>query len=95
MFKILYDESSAGSRKFVVEPETGLITTQGQLDRETTANYTVSCTSLAPPNPIFCKVKSPWATRLSASFKQPIGDFHDDVILLQLPESPLRFFFLI
>lgn len=42
LFKILYDQSSAGSRKFVIEPETGLITTQGELDRETTSNYTVS-----------------------------------------------------
>lgn len=42
LFKILYDQSSAGSRKFVIEPETGLITTQGGLDRETTSNYTVS-----------------------------------------------------
>lgn len=42
LFKILYDQSSAGSRKFVIEPETGLITTQGELDRETTSNYIVS-----------------------------------------------------
>ena len=42
MFKILYEQSSVGSRKFVIEPETGLITTQGELDRETTSNYTVS-----------------------------------------------------
>lgn len=42
LFKILYDQSGAGSRKFVIEPETGLITTQGELDRETTSNYTVS-----------------------------------------------------
>lgn len=42
LLKILYDQSSAGSRKFVIEPETGLITTQGELDRETTSNYTVS-----------------------------------------------------
>lgn len=42
LFKILYDQSSTGSRKFVIEPETGLITTQGELDRETTSNYTVS-----------------------------------------------------
>lgn len=26
----------------MIEPETGLITTQGELDRETTSNYTVS-----------------------------------------------------
>jgi len=42
LFKILYDQSSAGSRTFVIEPETGLVTTQGELDRETTSNYTVS-----------------------------------------------------
>ena len=42
LFKMLYDQSSAGSRKFAMEPETGLITTQGELDRETTSNYTVS-----------------------------------------------------
>ena len=44
LFKILYDQSSGGSRKFAIEPETGLITTQGELDRETTSNYTVSAT---------------------------------------------------
>ena len=44
LFKILYDQSSAGSGKFVIEPEMGLITTQGELDRETTSNYTVSTT---------------------------------------------------
>lgn len=44
LFKILYDQSSAGSRKFLIEPETGLISTQGELDRETTSNYTVSTT---------------------------------------------------
>ncbi|XP_073231929.1 cadherin EGF LAG seven-pass G-type receptor 1-like [Porites lutea] len=41
IFKILHDQSSAGSRKFVIEPETGVITVQGELDRETTANYTL------------------------------------------------------
>lgn len=44
LFKILYDQSSAGARKFAIEPETGLIATQGELDRETTSNYTVSTT---------------------------------------------------
>jgi len=41
VFKIVYEESSQHSRKFLMEPETGLITTQGELDRETTANYTL------------------------------------------------------
>ena len=30
-----------------MEPETGLITTQGELDRETTANYTVNVTQIS------------------------------------------------
>lgn len=42
VFRVLHDQSSAGSRKFTIEPETGLITTQGELDREITANYSVS-----------------------------------------------------
>lgn len=42
VFRVLHDQSSAGSRKFTIEPETGLITTQGDLDREVTANYSVS-----------------------------------------------------
>ena len=49
IFKILHDQSSAGSRKFVIEPETGVITLQGELDRETTANYTVCITNLLAP----------------------------------------------
>lgn len=49
IFKILHDQSSAGSRKFVIEPETGVITVQGELDRETTANYTVCM-----PAPLRC-----------------------------------------
>ncbi|RMX53126.1 hypothetical protein pdam_00015549 [Pocillopora damicornis] len=41
VFRVLHDQSSAGSRKFTIEPETGLITTQGELDREVTANYSL------------------------------------------------------
>ena len=35
-----------------MEPETGLITTQGELDRETTANYTVNVTKISKTSPI-------------------------------------------
>ena len=55
LFKILYDQSSAGSRKFAIEPERGLITTQGELDRETTSNYTVSTTLINCYFFILCK----------------------------------------
>ena len=55
LFKILYDQSSAGSRKFAIEPETGLVTTQGALDRETTSNYTVSTTdNMLSDTHLFC-----------------------------------------
>lgn len=57
IFKILHDQSSAGSRKFVIEPETGVITVQGELDRETIANYTVRITNLlAPLRCILCNL---------------------------------------
>lgn len=49
IFKILHNESSPGSRKFVIEPETGVITVQGELDRETTANYSVCIQTFSPP----------------------------------------------
>ena len=53
IFKILHDQSSAGSRKFVIEPETGEITVRGELDRETTANYTVCIRNLIAPYVVF------------------------------------------
>ncbi|XP_022809062.1 protocadherin Fat 4-like isoform X2 [Stylophora pistillata] len=59
VFKVLHDQSSAGSRKFTIEPERGLITTQGELDREITANYSLMVEAkLLNPDPVLQVVSS-------------------------------------
>jgi len=74
VYRIVHNESSQDSYHFSIDPESGVIRTQNNLDRETTSNYSVSVVAFLFQYRIFPSVLATFSVKAPArDIKKKLG----------------------